>query len=176
MVRKFVTAMTPWRYRRYLTEKLGITKGILKQLPKQSPKIKKIPEVIKEYNANKSVVLTSYVETAKTIVKHLTTLGYETFLVTGQITNKQVPLEGFRKTENRAVLVMSPIGERDIDLPEAELLIMHDLIRTPKTVYQRLKRIRGGQVVILFYENTSEAKKVEDITKIITNRYPWPLR
>lgn len=176
MVRKFVTAMTPWRYRRYLSEKLGITKGISEHLPKQSPKIKKIPEVMKKYNANKSVVLTSYVETAKAIVKHLEALRYETYLVTGQVTNKQVPLEGFRKTGNRAVLVMSPIGERDIDLPEAELLIMHDLIRTPKTVYQRLKRIRGGNVVILFYENTSEAKKVEDVTKTITKRYPWPLR
>ncbi len=176
MVRKFVTAMTPWSYRRYLSEKLGITKEISKHLPKHSPKIKKIPEIMKKYNANKSVVLTSYVETAKAIVKHLEALRYKTYLVTGQVTNKQVPLEGFRKTGNRAVLVMSPIGERDIDLPEAELLIMHDLIRTPKTVYQRLKRIRGGNVVILFYENTSEEKKVEDVTKTITKRYPWPLR
>ncbi len=176
MVRKYVTAMTPWSYRRYLSEKIGIKKEVLKNFPKTSSKIKAIPEIIREYKAEKTVILTSYVNTAKTIANYLEKLGYEAFLITGRVSNKQSILEDFRRTENRAVIAMSPIGERDIDLPEAELLVMHDIIRTPKTVYQRLKRIRGGNVVIIFYEDTSEARKIEEVVKTISRRYSWSVR
>ena len=34
------------------------------------------------------------------------------------------------------------------------MLIIFDLVRTTKTVYQKLKRSRGGEVRLLFYENT----------------------
>ena len=176
MIRKYVTAMTPWVYRRYLSKKIGIKKEVFKNLPKTSSKIRAIPEIIGEYRAEKTVILTSYVNTAKTIAKYLEKLGYEAFLLTGRVFDKQSLLEGFRRTGNRAVIVMSPIGERDIDLPEAELLVMHDIIRTPKTVYQRLKRIRGGNVVIIFYEDTSEARKIEEVVKTISRRYSWSVR
>ena len=68
---------------------------------------------------------------------------------------------------------MSPVGERDIDLPEAEKLIIFDSVRTIKTVYQQLKRIRGGHGIFLYYENTYEGRKVNSILREILERYPW---
>ena len=68
---------------------------------------------------------------------------------------------------------MSPVGERDIDLPEAEKLVVFDCVRTVKTVYQRIKRIRGGHSIFLFYADTYEAKKVHSVISDLIERYPW---
>ena len=43
------------------------------------------------------------------------------------------------------------------------------------TVYQKMKRSRGGEVFLLFYENTSEQDKVKRVVSEIAVRYPWSL-
>jgi ERCC4-related helicase len=68
---------------------------------------------------------------------------------------------------------MSPVGERDIDLPEADKLIIFDSVRTIKTVYQQLKRIRGGKGVFLYYKDTYEERKINAVISNLLERYPW---
>ncbi|MHA2357728.1 MAG: hypothetical protein ACXABK_03035, partial [Candidatus Heimdallarchaeaceae archaeon] len=68
-----------------------------------------------------------------------------------------------------------PIGERDLDIPQTELIIVFDLVNSPKTVYQKMKRSRGGKVALLFYDNTSEKQKVKRVVSEIAVRYPWSL-
>ena len=71
---------------------------------------------------------------------------------------------------------MTQVGERDLDIPEAKLIIVHDTINTTKTMYQRFKRTRGGKVVCLFYEGTSEEKKIQRLFKSIKEKYPWSVK
>ena len=65
------------------------------------------------------------------------------------------------------------VGERDIDIPQADLLIVYDVVNTVKTMYQRMKRTRGGTVLTLCYRDTFEEKKVNRLLSEIAKRYPW---
>lgn len=91
--------------------------------------------------------------------------GLQTIIITGQVPQNQriTQLEDFRKSNTQSVAILSNVGERDLDIPEADMLIIFDLVRTTKTVYQKLKRSRGGEVRLLFYENTNEKKKVVSV-------------
>ena len=101
--------------------------------------------------------------------------GIKTFVVTGEVSinNRASTLDNYRQTEEQAVAILSNVGERDLDIPEAELLIVFDLIRTIKTVYQKLKRSRGGECRILYYEGTKEEKKVKSVLNQIQKKYYW---
>ena len=68
---------------------------------------------------------------------------------------------------------MTSVGERDLDIPQAKLLIVYDSINTVKTMYQRMKRTRGGLVLCLFYEKTFEERKITRLLREIGERYPW---
>ena len=72
-----------------------------------------------------------------------------------------------------SVLIMTSVGERDIDIPQADLLIVYDVVNTVKTMYQRMKRTRGGKVLCLCYQDTFEEKKVNRLLNEIAKRYPW---
>jgi ERCC4-related helicase len=65
------------------------------------------------------------------------------------------------------------VGERDLDLPDADLLIICDTVNTTKTIYQKMKRSRGGRVVFLVYSDTSEVPKLRRLFDNIMQRYPW---
>ena len=134
-------------------------------------KILKVVEIAQ--STKKTVVICSYITTAKTVVNFLTKAKIKSFLLTGQIFDKNAVLQAFRNYDGQAALIMSPVGERDIDLPEAEKLIIFDCVRTTKTVYQQLKRIRGGHGIFLYYEDTYEAKKVNSGINTILDWYPW---
>ena len=101
--------------------------------------------------------------------------GLQTIIITGQVPQNQriTQLEDFRKSNTQSVAILSNVGERDLDIPEADMLIIFDLVRTTKTVYQKLKRSRGGEVRLLFYENTNEKKKVVSVLDNISKKYPW---
>ena len=71
---------------------------------------------------------------------------------------------------------MTQVGERDLDIPEAQLIIVYDSINTLKTMYQRFKRTRGGKVVCFCYKNTSEQKKIQRILTGIREKYPWSVK
>lgn len=172
LVRKYVTSMMPWRFKRFLySPQLEIDKELIDSLNNKSEKVQKVGQLVRK--AQKTVVIVSYVETAKTLYKYLETLGIIPFLITGTIKDKQSVLQAFRDSKSQSTIIMTSVGERDIDLPTADQMIVFDSINTTKTMYQRVKRTRGGTVYFLYYTNTYEERKIERLIKNILNKYPW---
>ena len=168
LTRKYLFSMVPQQLKKFLSKVPGLDESILSTTPH---KILKVIEIAK--GTKKTVVLCSYLNTAKTIVLFAGKSQIKTFLITGQTFDKNRILQEFRNFDGQAILIMSPVGERDIDLPEADKLIIFDCVRTIKTVYQQLKRIRGGHGIFLYYSDTYEAKKIQSIVTELIERYPW---
>lgn len=168
LIRKYLFSMVPDQLKKFLWRLPDVSVSMLPVMPK---KISSVVNIAKE--SKKLVVLCSYIKTAKTIRDFLVREKIKSFVLTGQIFDKNAVLEAFRTFEGKAVLIMTPVGERDIDLPEAESLIVFDCVRTVKTVYQRIKRIRGGHSIFLYYNQTYEAKKVHAVISTLLERYPW---
>ncbi len=174
LIRKYLTGMQPEKARRYLNspriaEVLG---HYWKKLPKISPKIDILPDLIK--NTPKSVILCSYLDTADAISEELKRkMGISVLIVSGQVKNKREIVHNFRNLNDPVILVLTNVGERDLDLPEADLLIIYDTINTVKTMYQKMKRTRGGEVKVLYHANTFEQAKVNRLFKKISENYPW---
>ncbi|MFX0086466.1 MAG: helicase-related protein [Candidatus Hodarchaeota archaeon] len=176
LIRKYCTAMQTKKYRRFLyrLKKYGITKDLIRSLPDQNAKTEAIIEIIQKQPRNsKFVVLCSFLDSANEITVSIQASGIKSFLITGQVKNKGIILKEFKKYKGEAALVMTSVGERDIDLPQANLLIVYDSINTTKTMYQRMKRTRGGLVLCLYYKNTFEERKVSRLLRDISKRYPW---
>ena len=70
---------------------------------------------------------------------------------------------------------MTSVGERDLDIPESKKIIVYDTVNTTKTMYQRFKRTRGGEVICMYYKDTSEEAKVKRLYKAIQEKYPWSI-
>lgn len=172
LLRKYVYSMPAQTYRNYLI-RYGIEKSELDDLPEISGKELKVIKIAKEYQ--KTTILCSFLSTVESLSQLLTKENFEVFNVTGKIKNKMEILENFKMTNKQSVLIMSPVGERDIDLPHTEMIIVFDLVNSPKTVYQKMKRGRGGKVTLLFYDETSEKTKVKNVVDKIAVRYPWSL-
>ena len=173
LVRKYLWSMPGDIAFRHLVQ-YGLDETYLKSnLPFLPSKFIAIRELVRDYH--KSVVLCSYLDTVDRISELIEKIGIKTVKVTGQIPHKQrfEALEEFRNSKKQVVAVLSNVGERDLDLPEAELLIVFDLIRTTKTVYQKLKRSRGGICRIMFYNDTDEKKKVLSVLGKIEEKYSW---
>ncbi|MBD3190948.1 MAG: hypothetical protein GF308_09910 [Candidatus Heimdallarchaeota archaeon] len=168
LIRKYLFSMVSDQLKKFLWRLPDVSISMLPVMPK---KITSVIEIARE--SEKLVVLCSYIKTAKTIRDFLVREKIKPFVLTGQVFDKNAVLEDFRTFEGKAVLIMTPVGERDIDLPEAETLIVFDCVRTIKTVYQRIKRIRGGHSIFLYYNQTYEAKKVHAVISNLLERYPW---
>ncbi|MFX0168355.1 MAG: helicase-related protein [Candidatus Hodarchaeota archaeon] len=175
MIRKYLYGMSASSFRRYLyhpilTPKID-TQRILQDWPKITPKVQEVVNLTKK--ANKTVILSSYLHVVSEINELLTQQGVQTFKLTGRVKDKQSVLVEFKHAKAPAAIILSPVGERDLDLPSADLLIICDTINTTKTIYQKMKRSRGGRVVFLFYANTSEVGKLRRLIDNIMKRYPW---
>ena len=136
--------------------------------------LKKIIDTELANETNKKVIImVSYINTGETIVNYFQKLNYNTFMISGRVMEKTPVINEFRKSLSNSILVMTMVGERDLDIPESKLIIVYDSINTLKTMYQRFKRTRGGTVVCLCYEHTSEEKKINRILDGIREKYPW---
>ncbi len=176
LVRKYCTAMQHKKFRKFLfrLKKFGITKDLIYALPERNAKIDTVLTLInKQPHRSKSVILCSFLDTAQKLEEEIQKLGVTTFQVTGRVRNKIVILNSFKEVDKKAVLVMTAVGERDIDIPQANLLIVYDVVNTVKTMYQRFKRTRGGLVLCLCYSDTFEERKVDRLLQEISDRYPW---
>jgi len=174
LLRKYVYAMPPKQFMRmfhneYLKHYFNVSE-LRKVLPTISPKAAKIVELTKQYD--KSVILSSYLRMVSQVQDLLSKAGMKVNKITGKTRDKGSVLKSF-KDESIDALVMSPVGERDLDLPEADVMIVADIINTSKTMYQKFKRTRGGKVLILVYEGTSEVRKVRGLINRVLDRYPW---
>ncbi len=172
LLRKYVYSMPAQTYRNYLI-RYGIEKSELDDLPEISGKELEVIKIAKKYQ--KTTILCSFLSTVESLTQRLIKENFEVFNVTGKIKKKIEILENFKITNKQSVLIMSPVGERDIDLPHTEMIIVFDLVNSPKTVYQKMKRGRGGKVTLLFYDETSEKTKVKNVVDKIAVRYPWSL-
>ena len=183
MVRKFVTASIPRHYRRFLRRPSivrlirNIDENFNVEDLTDSSKVRKIVDIAEEWvkRDKKIAVLTSYIVTARDIKEKLEKKNVKTYIITGKTPNKGEIIEQFKKHGGGAVLILTPVGERDLDLPNVELLLVHDIINTVKTMYQRFKRGRRAFVAILYYEDTYEKNKVSKLLQRIKERYPWSI-
>lgn len=176
LIRKYCTAMQPIKFRKFLyrLKKFGVTKEIIQALPERNTKFDTVLDIINKQPLNsKTVVLCSFLDTAGSLQEGIEKMGVASFLITGQVRNKIAVLNSFKKADTKAVLVMTTVGERDIDIPQAKLLLVYDVVNTVKTMYQRFKRTRGGLVLCLCYRETFEERKVGRLLQEISIRYPW---
>ncbi len=175
MLRKYIYAMPPKQFLRMfhsdLMKKYFNVSQLRRILPTVSSKVTRVLQIA--LNHKKTLVLTSYLEMVSQIRKVLETAGLKVLVVTGQTRDKGEVLAEFRENSNTHVLVMSPVGERDLDIPQAEVMVICDTINTTKTMYQKMKRTRGGLVVLLAYSGTSEERKVRRLMQRVLERYPW---
>ncbi len=175
MLRKYVYAMPPKQFLRmfhsdYLKHYFNVSE-LRKTLPTISSKVTSVLKIAVKHK--KTVVLTSYLEMVSQVKDVLTKSGLNVLTITGKTRDKGEVLKSFREDDDAQVLVMSPVGERDLDIPQADIMIVCDSINTSKTMYQKFKRTRGGIVVLLAYSGTSEVRKVAHLMTRILDRYPW---
>jgi len=170
LLRKYLYSMPTRSFKKHLVWN-KITKEYQVGIPYITGKEKKCIELVMQYS--KSAILCSFLSTVKNLSEILEKKGIRTFIVTGAVKKKNEVIEEYKKCQKKAVLLLSPVGERDIDIPETEALIVFDLVNSPKTVYQKMKRSRGGKVFLLFYENTAEKNKLKKVVSEIITRYPW---
>ncbi len=185
LVRRFLFAGVPATYIRFLSKPMF--RKLLREfknveledvVPESSTKILQIVEITKSWlhRGKNVIILTSFVRTASEIARNLRESGVSrVLLLTGRVANKKRVIEEFKKSTS-SVLILTPVAERDLDFPEANLVIVHDVISTVKSMYQRIKRARRSLVLILYYKNTYEEKKVKVLLARIARRYPWSIR
>lgn len=175
MGRKYLYGMSAKSFRRYLhhpTIKSQIdVKRLMQDWPKITPKSLKARDLA--LGAGKTVILSSYLQIVSEIADLLKKHRVKTFQLTGRTIDKQAILAQFKAAVPPAALILSPVGERDLDLPDTDLLIICDTVNTTKTIYQKMKRSRGGLVTFLVYSNTSEVGKLRRLLDNIIQRYPW---
>ena len=172
LLRKYVYSMPASTYTNYLV-RYDFSKNELKNLPQISGKENETIKMAKEYK--KTTILCSFLSTVSSLGELLRKEGITVYEVTGKTKNKSEIIETFKESKDHSALVLSPIGERDLDIPQTDLIIVFDLVNSPKTVYQKMKRSREGKVALLFYDNTSEKQKVKRVVSEIVVRYPWSL-
>ena len=170
LLRKYVYSMPANTYFNYLI-RYGFSKDVLRNLPKNSGKELESLEIVKQYQ--KTTILCSFLSTVSSLSELIESEGYTIFQVTGRTKNKNEIIQKFKDFDGKATLILSPIGERDLDIPQTDIIIVFDLVNSPKTVYQKFKRSRGGKVILLFYDETPEKEKVKRVVSEIAIRYPW---
>ncbi len=175
MLRKYVYGMPPHAFIRMFRGPFLRRYFNLSELRRSLPDIsaKAARALVEVMTHDKTLVVTSYLEMVESIRDMVERAGVGVLTLTGQTRNKSDVLRAFREEPDKRVLIMSPVGERDLDIPHADIMIVCDVINTTKTMYQKLKRIRGGTVLLLAYAGTSEERKVERLIESILNKYPW---
>ncbi|MCF2136685.1 MAG: DEAD/DEAH box helicase family protein [Candidatus Thorarchaeota archaeon] len=175
MLRKYIYAMPPHQFLRMfrgktITHYFDVA-ALRRTFPKVSSKTWRVVEIAKDHT--KTLVLTSYLEMVSQIKWALEKAGLQALTITGQTRNARDVLRQFREDVDARVLVLSPVGERDLDIPQAEVMVVCDTINTTKTMYQKFKRTRGGLVVLLVYQGTYEERKAHYLLKSVAEKYPW---
>jgi superfamily II DNA or RNA helicase len=175
MLRKYIYAMPPKQFLRmfhsdFMKQYFNVSQ-LRRTLPTVSAKVTRVLQIA--LNHKKTLVLTSYLEMVSQIQNVLEKAGLNVLVITGQTHDKGEVLREFRENPDTHALVMSPVGERDLDIPQAEVMIICDTINTSKTMYQKMKRTRGGLVVLLAFSGTSEERKVRRLMERVLERYPW---
>ena len=173
LYRKFLWALPGTHSGKHLRN-YGVDPSLLRETIRLVPN-KFNSAFLLSFKADKSVILCSYIATCELLQKMLANSGIKTVMITGKTNQakRDLSLQEFKASDEKMVAILSNVGERDLDIPESDLLIVFDLVRTTKTVYQKLKRIRGGTCRILYYKSTAEERKVKSVVSQMIDKYPW---
>lgn len=175
LLRKFLVAMPINSVKKYFLADKAFKKYYVDVIKiKENEKIRKVVKHLTE-NQEKVAVLSSYKETIKLIQKELERRKISSRILTGEVRKKEEILNEFSKRDDIRALLISPVGERDLDLTMISKLYILDVINTPKTMYQRMKRGRESDVYIFFFKDTFEERKVKRLLKNIKTKYPWSI-
>ncbi|MFW9928439.1 MAG: helicase-related protein [Candidatus Thorarchaeota archaeon] len=175
MMRKYITGMMPVKFKQFLARFPEFSKEEIELISEKSKKIQSIVSLIDQ--TPKTIIMVSYVFTGEVVQKYLEKVGFSTFFVSGMTFDKGKVVEDFRSSNsNKSVLIMTQVGERDLDLPESKKIIVYDTVNTAKTMYQRFKRTRGGEVICMYYSGTSEENKIKRLYENIYKKYPWSIK
>ncbi|MFW9831574.1 MAG: DEAD/DEAH box helicase family protein, partial [Candidatus Thorarchaeota archaeon] len=130
MMRKYLYGMSARNFRRYLHHPVLKSQIDIKRMMKDWPKI--TPKSLKARDlalkAGKTVIISSYLHVVSEIDALLTERGVNTFQLTGRTMDKQAILAEFKAADSPAAVILSPVGERDLDLPNTDLLIICDTV------------------------------------------------
>ncbi|MHA2335449.1 MAG: DEAD/DEAH box helicase family protein, partial [Candidatus Hodarchaeales archaeon] len=124
MLRKYLVSMVPSQSKKFLYRVKDLDREKIQNLPTIPSRINSIIEIIKKSEEKRTVILCSYIKTAKTICEEMNKNGYVPYLITGQVARKNEVLNQFRDSQVPSVLVMTSVGERDLDIQEAKLLVI----------------------------------------------------
>jgi ERCC4-related helicase len=178
MLRKYLYGMTARSFRRFLHHPVLASQidveRIMKDWPLTTPKTLQVRDLAMHHG--KTVAISSYLPVVAEIDGLLSKAKVQTFALTGRVPDKEPVIAQFKAAKPPAALILSPVGERDLDIPDADLLIICDVVNTTKTIYQKMKRTRGGRAVFLTYADTSEVAKVRRLIDNIMQKYPWSTR
>jgi len=178
MLRKYLYGMTARSFRRFLHHPVLASQidveRIMKDWPLTTPKTLQVRDLAMHHG--KTVAISSYLPVVAEIDGLLSKAKVQTFALTGRVPHKEPVIAQFKAAKPPAALILSPVGERDLDIPDADLLIICDVVNTTKTIYQKMKRTRGGRAVFLTYADTSEVAKVRRLIDNIMQKYPWSTR
>lgn len=178
MLRKYLYGMTARSFRRFLHHPVLASQidveRIMQDWPLTTPKTLQVRDLAMHHG--KTVAISSYLPVVAEIDGLLSRAKVQTFVLTGRVPDKEPVIAQFKAAKPPAALILSPVGERDLDIPDADLLIICDVVNTTKTIYQKMKRTRGGRVVFLTYADTSEIAKVRRLIDSIMQKYPWSTR
>jgi len=172
ILRKYVYSMPVSSFWKHLL-RFGFSPEQLPPYPQKTGKENYTIKVAQRFK--KVVILCSYLSSIYSLKKQFLSIGYNVYVLEGKTTIKAEPLTNFKNAKEKSVLLISSVGERDLDIPQTDVLIVYDLVNSPKTVYQKMKRSRRGKVFILFYNNTSEQNKVRRVISEIVVKYPWSI-
>ncbi|MHA1684972.1 MAG: DEAD/DEAH box helicase family protein [Candidatus Heimdallarchaeaceae archaeon] len=172
MLRKYIYSMPVKTYKKYLA-RIDETRELIPFNLKLTGKEQAVLNLVTQYK--KATILCSFLSTVHRLSLLLKEYGVEVFEVTGKDKNKGEIINAFKSTLKHSTLILSPVGERDLDITETDVLIVFDVVNSPKTVYQKIKRSRKGHVFLLYYTNTAEEHKVKRVVNEIIKRYPWSI-
>ena len=138
MVRKYITGMLPYKWKFFLKKFPEFDVNYVEGLSNYSSKISHLVSIInselKQDAKKKVIIMVSYIQTGETIKEFFMKQGYNAFMISGQVQDKSSIINEFRRSVNNSVLVMTMVGERDLDIPESKLIIVYDSINTMKTM------------------------------------------
>ncbi len=174
-------------------DSLGLFKSSISENPKDISLIKEFPKLINQdlSSAKKAKFVLQFIKSRsgnkqgivfcrfKPLVESLYRLGRSQGvncnyihgdLSAGQISKR---INGFRKRDFD-VLFMTNIGERGMDFPNADYMIIYSVRSKFKEMDQQICRIRSNRkhkkaIYLLTYENTQDEKKVKHLLKQMSN-------
>ena len=170
-MKKYITAMAPTIFKRYLERFSEIKIEEIAQIRDIPAKLEILPAIIENYTKN--MIICSFIPMAEMIQQYFEELQYKIFIISRMTYDKDLIMNNFRQyTESKAILIISQIRDINLHMSEIDSIIFFDIVDTTKIMYQCIKEIKKGEMICLYYKNTNEKEKNLRIFTDIGQKYP----